>query len=174
MAASNPFASLFNSSLKENEISQNDILEEIFGFTINPDHKSIKRLYLEEVKNVHEKTVLDINLLHYALFERLFMCNENSELADHNDHSHEKKVIIYLYKSFQKVQELRNNINENDGSLIENEIIQNAATAFQPDIYSGQDISGDILHTLMENEVDTIPFFIKAATQVLMEENGNK
>lgn len=174
MAGSNPFGCLFNQTKTEKVTSQNDILEEIFGFTINPNHISNGRLYLEEVKNVHEKTELDVDILHYALFERLFMCNENSELkeSENSDHSHETKVISYLYNSYKKLQGLKGKLKVEDVNEIENEIIQNVATAFQPDIYSGQDIAGEIVQMLVENEINASPFFNTAIQTVLTEENG--
>lgn len=171
MAGSNPFTSLFN---EPKEVIQNDILEEIFGFTINPDHISKGRLYLEEVKNVHETTELDLNLLHYALFERLFMCNENSELqkSSSNGHSHQTKLINYLYTSYKKLKESVNKLSQVEVKEIENEIIQNVATAFQPDIYSGQDITGEIVQLLLENDKYALPFFNNAVQKLLTEENG--
>lgn len=174
MAGSNPFASLFNQPKNDKGTSLSDILEEIFGFTINPENVSKGRLYLDEVNKVHEKTGLDISLLHYALFERLFMCNDNSELRQNhsNDHSHETKVIKYLYVSFNKLKNLEDKLRVEDFTAIENEIIQNVATAFQPDIYSGQNIADDIMQMLIENEANVILFFNKAATKLLHEENG--
>lgn len=174
MAESNPFACLFNESKEKKQSSENDILEEIFGFTINPNHISKGRLYLEEVKNIHEKTELDINLLHYALFERLFMCNDNSELKqfDNNGHSHETKVISYLYSSYKKLKDFKAILKIEDANDIENEIIQNVVTAFQPDVYSGQNIAGEIMQVLIENEEYASPFFNAAAAKVLTEDNG--
>lgn len=174
MAGTNPFATLFKEQKKEKETTLNDILEEIFGFTINPDNISEERLYLEEVNKVHQKTELDLSLLHYTLFERLFMCNENSVLkqSDNCNHSTETKVINYLFTSYKKLRNLECKLKEEDVTAIEYEIIQNVATAFQPDIYSGQNIGEEILQILKENETNALPFFNKAVTKVLTEENG--
>lgn len=175
MSGSNPFASLFNATIKEKGNCLNDILEEIFGFTINPDHRSNHKLYLEEVRKVHDKTELDFTLLHYALFERLFMCNEqpNFQQSETNGHSHEKKVINYLFACFQELNMLKNKLSLKDANDIENEIVQNVATAFQPDVYSGQNIMEDLLQLLLENHTDVVLFFSNTITHLLQEDGGN-
>lgn len=174
MAGSNPFCTFFNQQNKGKEIPLSDILEDIFGFTINPDNGSKGRLYLDDVNKVHEKTVLDVSLVHYALFERLFMCNGSPQLTQshNNDHSHETKVIKYLYLSYNKLKNWEDKLRVEDFNALENEIIENVATAFQPDIYAGQTIADDIMQILIENEANVTLFFNKAATKVLMEENG--
>lgn len=176
MSGTNPFACLFNETIKQEETSINGLLEEIFGFTINPDHVSKQKLYLEEVQKVHEKVELDLSLLHYALFERLFMCNEQSNFqnSDSDDHSHENKVINYLFACFKILGGLKNKLKPEEASDIEKEIIQNAATAFQPDVYSGQNIVGDFLELLLENQTDVVHFFNKTINQVLSEDNGSR
>lgn len=174
MAGSNPFATLFNEPKKENEKTLNEILEIIFGFTINPDNISEERLFLDEVNKVHQKTELDLSLLHYTLFERLFMCNEDSVLKQSNNcnHSNETKVINYLFTSYKILRNFECKLKTEDFAEIEHEIIQNVATAFQPDIYSGQNIGEEIMQMLKENEIDALPFFNKVVTKVLAEENG--
>lgn len=175
MAASNPFSSLFIKQKKtSSEISIKDVLEEIFGFTINPDNVLKGKLFLEEVKNVHQQTELDVNLLHYALFERLFMCNDKAllEQFQSDGHSHETKVINYLYVCYKKLLDIKLQLNETDFNKIENEIIQNVSTAFQPDIYTGQDISGDIRKLLIDNEECALSFFKRSISTLLSEENG--
>lgn len=176
MSASNPFASLFNEAIKDPKTSLSELLEEIFGFTIDPDHVSKDKLYLEEVRKVHDKAVLDMSLMHYALFERLFMCNDQSILqkSNSNSHSYENKVINYLFLCFKKLKDLENQMKLEDANEIENEIVQNVATAFQPDIYSGQNIPDQIVELLLENESHSVPFFNEAIRRVLLEDNGSR
>ncbi|KAJ8971505.1 hypothetical protein NQ314_000667 [Rhamnusium bicolor] len=186
MSDLNPFSALFNdnsaitnTSSKSKELSVNDILEDIFGFTLNPDHSRSKDLlYLEEVRNVHDKIELDVSLLHYALFERLFMCNENSELKlnpnKDNSHAYETKVLNYLYTAYKKLKGNKT-LKPEDENEINEKIIQNVATAIiQPDIYSGQNIDSEMVYILKQAGDYYVTFFIEASRQALVEENGKE
>ncbi|KAJ8954087.1 hypothetical protein NQ318_004392 [Aromia moschata] len=143
MSGANPFAALFQDSNKAESSKRklNDILEEIFCFTIDPDRSKSKGfLYLEEVRNVHEKTELDINLLQYALFERKL-----------------------------------NEIEVENKDAIKDKIIQNVATAIiQPDIYSGQNIAGELVNILKEAQPYCDTFLTESGKAVLVEEKNNK
>ncbi|XP_018564098.1 ubiquitin conjugation factor E4 A [Anoplophora glabripennis] len=179
MSGINPFTALFEDADSGNkrEPSLNDILEDIFCFSINSDHSKAKNLvYLEEVRNVHEKEELDISLLHYALFERLFMCNENSELnsMDKTDsHAHETRVINYLYSAYKKLKECTA-LKAEDSDEIRDKIVQNVATAIiQPDLYSGQSIDNEMINILKEAGPHHDTFFVESSKKVLDEENNN-
>lgn len=181
MSSINPFTALFEdlNSGSNRESSLNDILEDIFCFSINPDHSKSKDLiYLEEVRNVHEKEELDISLLHYALFERLFMCNENSELNLKSDktncHAHETRVLNYLYLAYKKLKECTA-LKLDDLEEIRDKIIQNVATAIiQPDLYSGQKIDSEMIDILKEAGPYYDKFFVESCKKVLDEENNSK
>lgn len=181
MSSINPFTALFEDTASEctREPSLNDVLEHIFCFSINPGRSKSKDLiYLEEVRNVHEKEELDISLLHYALFERLFMCNENSELNLKSDktnyHAHETRVINYLYSAYTKLKECTV-LKSEDSEEIRDKIIQNVATAIiQPDLYSGQKIDSDMINILKEAGLHYETFFIESCKKVLDEENNSK
>ncbi|KAJ8924936.1 hypothetical protein NQ315_001099 [Exocentrus adspersus] len=177
-SSSNPFTALFDdldASASKNSPSLNDTLEEIFRFTLNPDRKDL--VYLEEVRNVHETADLDLNLLQYALFERLFMCNENSELSSksdgNNSHTFETRVVTYLYEAYKKLMDCVA-LNAKNLDVVKDKIVQNVATAvIQPDLYSGQSIEGEMLNILKEAGPYYEKFFVESTRRVLEEENNN-
>ncbi|CAH1989596.1 unnamed protein product [Acanthoscelides obtectus] len=169
-------ALLANINTKNNN-SINGILEDIFGFTIDPSHGDSKGLlYLEEVRNVHDKKELDLDLLQYALFERLFMCNEEITQKGGVEDSHVwgSKVIEYLYTSLKNLDRYSAKLKPEEQKTIRDKIIQNVATPImQSDIYAGQDIAADILKILKDGEPEAAGFFIDACKKVLEEEHNN-
>lgn len=175
MSGNNPFAALLDDEkLKTTHLSASDTLEEIFGFTINHQNVPKGRLYLEEVKNFHETTELDMNLINYALSERLFMCNENTQLTGNSEgHSHESKVLPYLYSCFKKLIELGSRLNPDDEVSIKDTILQNIATAIQPDIYFGQDVPKDMVDILKDNEPGAANFFVNVSNRIVIEDNNS-
>ncbi|VEN40294.1 unnamed protein product [Callosobruchus maculatus] len=171
-----------NSALLENTNTKgnntiNDTLEDIFGFTIDPSHgESRGLLYLEEVRNVHDKKELDLNLLQYALFERLFMCNEDIPQKGGNEDSHVwgSKVIKYLYTCLKNLHQCSVKLKPEEQKEIRDKIIQNVATPImQSDLYADQDIAADVLQILKDGEPEAGAFFIDACKKVLEEENNN-
>ncbi|CAG9818490.1 unnamed protein product [Phaedon cochleariae] len=182
MSGFNPFAALMENddSKKSRKPSLSSTLENIFGFTINPQHcKSEELLYLEEVHNVHEKSELELDLLQYALFERLFMCNENSDLRNSatncssNSNSREIKVIKYLYTCLENLKEYKSHLKPEEETEIRDKIMQNVATAIiQPDIYSGQDIPEEMLLIIINDTFEADTFFIEISKRVLDDDKS--
>lgn len=177
MSQSNPFAALFTAEeLKpKSNPSLSDTLEEIFGFTLNPQNVSKGRLFLEEVQNVHDTVVLELSFLHYALSERLFLCNEESELRKINSesHSHETRVLNYLYSCYVVLNEFKDRLTLDNVSEIRDKIIQHVATAVEPDIYSGQDIPAQMVDILMESKHDAVEFFVEASQRIVVDNNNS-
>ncbi|KAG5887926.1 hypothetical protein JTB14_003022 [Gonioctena quinquepunctata] len=176
---SNPFTALLESKdPKKTSPSVNETLENIFGFTINPHHTRPKDiLFLEEVHSIHGTCELNLELLQYALFVRLFMCNEDSVLRnnDQNTHAQETRVIKYLYACSDKLNEYKSHLKPQEETEIRDKIMQNVATAIiQPDIYSGQDIVGEVLNVLKEASPGSDVFFVEATNRVLEEDGSDQ
>lgn len=178
MSQGNPFAALFTGEefKTHSNPSLSDTLEEIFGFTVNPQHASKERLFLEEVKNVHDTEELELSFLHYALSERLFLCNEDSTLQKENSesHSHETRVLHYLFSCYRLLNEFKNRLTTDSVNEIKDTIIQHVATAIEPDIYSGQNIPAQMIHILMEGRPDANIFFVEACQRIIIENNNSK
>ncbi|XP_072382541.1 ubiquitin conjugation factor E4 A [Diabrotica undecimpunctata] len=173
MSGSNPFSALFGitSSTKISNVS--NVLERIFKFTIDPNKSNSDLLFLEDVHKVHEKTDLDLSLLQYALFERLFLCNENSELRSDSDSIQETKVVKYLYHCLQNLNDHKSELSAEHYDDIKDKIMQNTATSIiQPDVYSGQNIAADLLGLLRDAELGADTFFLDAVNKVYAEENN--
>ncbi|XP_057672710.1 ubiquitin conjugation factor E4 A [Diorhabda carinulata] len=174
MSGSNPFSGLFDIEESKKNGNLNDILENIFRFTINPN-KTYNQglLYLEDVHNVHEKVDLDLSLLQYALFERLFLCNDNSDLRSDTESIQETKVITYLYHCMQNLNSHLGQLSSEQYEEVKDKILQNVATAIiQPDVYSGQNISEDILGILKNAEIGADVFFIESIKRVCIEDTS--
>ncbi|XP_056648617.1 ubiquitin conjugation factor E4 A isoform X2 [Diorhabda sublineata] len=174
MSGSNPFSGLFDIEESKKTGNLNDILENIFRFTINPN-KTYNQdlLYLEDVHNVHEKVDLDLSLLQYALFERLFLCNDNSDLRSDTESIQETKVITYLYHCMQNLNNHLGQLSSEQYEEVKDKILQNVATAIiQPDVYSGQNISEDILGILKNGEIGADVFFIESIKRVCIEDTS--
>lgn len=168
MDASNPFRDLFgnNKESLENASSEhgqsinvmdqkiNSLIEHIFSITINRTPQKNKQLvFMEELAAINTTTTLmNMELLEQALFERLLLINPRDYLipnnAEYNETENiaEEKVILYLYGAYQKLSKWSRN--ENEASLnaecetISQLIIRNASTALkQPELYENQSLS---------------------------------
>ncbi|KAF7283738.1 hypothetical protein GWI33_022990 [Rhynchophorus ferrugineus] len=183
MSGANPFAALFYSASQDHleppEPSLNDQLEEIFSFTLNEKATLTKEiLFLDEVYKDLNTTVLDMENIDQALFDRLFMCQKDNltiiqhrRLSFRNPHAIEIQPIRYLYKAYVKVHE--NQFLKAENRLeIRDKIIQNVATSIiQPDIYVDQDMEQQMIDLLKEGGAHYDTFFVEAARRTLDEEN---
>ncbi|CAG9864352.1 unnamed protein product [Phyllotreta striolata] len=178
MSVPNPFSALLgkDEASRSANVKLNDILESIFGFSINPKNSdNTNVLFLDEVHKVHEKDDLDLSLLQYALFERLFMCNENSELRNAKNNGQETKVIAYLFGCYQKLANLQTKLSAEEYADVHDKIFQNISTSIiQPDLYSGQNIAEDMLNIVRHEEIGADEFFIEAAKRVHQEDNSSE
>lgn len=177
MSSNNPFAALIVNKVEKEQTNINDILEKIFGFTVNPAYQaSSEFLYLEDVRNVHGKDTLDVDLIQYALFERLFMCNDNSSSRHilNNSAAFETSVIKYLFNCIKNLGAFKSKLKPAQEVELRKRIIQNVATAIiQPDIYSGQDLPADFISILKDAEPESVSFLIECSTQIIVEDNGS-
>lgn len=182
MDSSNPFCNLFgnnNESISSdhgrestiNAMDQkiNSLIEHIFSITINRTPQKNKQLiFMEELAAINpKKTLMNMELLEQALFERLLLTNPRDYLipslannAEYNETENiaEEKVILYLYGAYERLSKWSRN--ENEASLnaeydaIKQLIIRNASTALkQPELYENQSLSEQWL-TLLRNYID--------------------
>lgn len=165
MDSSNPFRSLFGSSdettaneseptINAMDQKTNSLIQHIFSITINRTPQKNKQLiFMEELAAIDPtRTLMNMELLEQALFERLLLTNPRDYLipnnADYNETENiaEEKVILYLYGAYERLSKW--NRNENEASLklecetIKQLIIRNASTALkQPELYENQSLS---------------------------------
>lgn len=181
MDPSNPFCNLFdNKSVTDttnpaanhagplNVMDQkiNGLIEHIFSFTINRTPQKDKQfVFMEDLAAMNSDTsVINMELLEQALFERLLLTHPRDYLIPNNKQNDETndiandKVILYLYRSYERLTKWCRN--ENVSSLgsecdtIKQLILRNASTAQkQPDLYDSQTLSEQWL-TLFQNYID--------------------
>lgn len=182
MDPSNPFCSLFGNELRPNssvhsENNQhatinamdqkvNSLIENIFSITINRTPPKNKQLvFMEELAESNpNQTLMNMELLEQALFERLLLSNPRDYLIPNNTQNDETeqiaedKVILYLYRAYERLSKWCSN--QNEASLktecdeIKQLILRNASTAQkQPDLYDNQSLSEQWI-TLLRNYAD--------------------
>lgn len=188
MDPSNPFCNLFgNESLADTPAVQeatpstttttmtinvmdqkvNSLIEHIFSITINQTPQKNKQLvFMEDLATMNTSTapLMNMELLEQALFERLLLTNPRDYLIPNNTQNDETsdiaedKVILYLYRAYERLWKW--NRNQNDASLknecetIKQLILRNASTAQkQPELYENQSLSEQWL-TLLRNYLD--------------------
>ncbi|XP_031636588.1 ubiquitin conjugation factor E4 A [Contarinia nasturtii] len=167
MDSSNPFCSLFGNETTANTQAQqtaskinameqkiNGLIEHIFSITINRTPPKNKQLvFMEDLAAVNaETTVMNMEILEQALFERLLLGNPRDYLIPNNTQNDETndiaedKVILYLYRSYERLSKWCHN--QNNSSLnaecetIKQLILRNASTAQkQPELYDNQSLS---------------------------------
>lgn len=183
MDPSNPFCSLFGNETATNTADQaniqpeptpinamdqkvNSLIEHIFSITINRTPQKNKQLVFMEdlVADNTKPPIMNMEILEQALFERLLLTNPRDYLIPNNTNNDETsdiaedKVILYLYRSYERLMKWTNNENEaslkTECELIKQLIIRNASTAQkQPELYENQTLSDQWL-TLLRNYVD--------------------
>lgn len=177
MASSNPFCNLFGNesgaanqsegqSINIMEQKVNALIEYIFSITINRTPQRNKQLvYMEDLSAINSNiTLMNMELLEQALFERLLLTNPRDYLIPNNtqnsetDDIAEDKVILYLYRAYERVTKWSQNQNESsltsECETIKQLILRNAGTAQkQPDLYENQSLSDQWL-TLFRSYMD--------------------
>ncbi|XP_050300790.1 ubiquitin conjugation factor E4 A [Anthonomus grandis grandis] len=185
MSSANPFASLFRGTSQDHsdppEPTLNDQLEKIFSFTLNEKATLTKEiLFLEETHKELDTTILNIDNLDQALYDRLFMCQNDNEvlkknkrLAFRNPHAIEVQPIKYLYKSYVLLH-ANIHLKAEHRLLLKDKIIQSVATSiFQPDIFPDQDLEQQMIDLLKEGGAQHDTFFVEVARRMLDEENND-
>lgn len=183
MDSSNPFCSLFGSeTLTDSPVGENirpeptpinamdqkvnSLIEHIFSITINRTPQKNKQLvFMEDLAaDKCEAPLMNMEILEPALFERLLLTNPRDYLIPNNTDDDETsniaedKVILYLYRSYERLMKWTNNQNaaslKTECNLIKQLIIRNASTAQkQPELYANQTLSEQWL-TLLRNYAD--------------------
>lgn len=172
MDSSNPFASLLaavehTAKIKNAEQKINDMIECIFGITINKSSSTKQPLvYMECLASIHPATSrLNMTIFEQALFERLlldeprhFVIPNNASISDADD-MFSAKVMIYLYRVYERLMRWK----QCDASLsaecdvLQELIIRNASTAMkQPMIYGNQSMAEQWIAIFRGHDSDDI------------------
>lgn len=172
MEKSNPFNNLFDSKPIQaqsqadppiNIMDQkvNGLIEHIFSITINQTPpKNRQLIFMEDLATIHPATnLMNMEILEQALFERLLLTNPRDYLIPNNQQNDEtnaiaeNKVILYLYRAYERITKWCNNQNEaslkTECEVIKQLILRNASTAHkQPELYEDQSLSEQWLNLL--------------------------
>lgn len=196
MDTSNPFSSLFEGdkspqSMETEQPSKtlnvmdqkiNGLIENIFFITINrTPQKGNQRVFMEDLSSAYpSSTLMNIELLEQALFERILMSNPRDYLIPNNTHNDntesvaEGKVIIYLYYCYERLMkwtrhDINNVIIQNECEKIKQLILRNASTAMkQPELFDGQSLSDQWLD-IFQNYFDEYECKCNFLSQVIAE-----
>lgn len=152
------------------DVKINALIEKIFLITLskNPPKSGRSRqqlIYMEEVAQCSgEATLLNLELLEQALFERIILFNPSDYLIPNNvttaetEEVAQTKVILYLFGCY-----LRNEsaVDQNDSIATETcqkmrgLILRNACTSLkQPELFEGQNLSHQLLDIFKLSEED--------------------
>lgn len=182
MDPSNPFCNLFGNAAVTNDPNTvtnqatssinvmdqkvNSLIEHIFSITINKTPQKGKQfIFMEDLAADNVTTpLMNMELLEQALFERLLLNNPRDYLIPNNTQNDETndiaedKVILYLYRSYERLSKWCRNQNEDSlktqCETIKQLILRNASTAQkQPELYENQSLSEQWLN-LLRNYMD--------------------
>lgn len=136
---------------------------------------------MEDAQKDLGTTVLNMENIDQALFERLFMCRKdnpvlgmNKRLGFRNQHAIEVLPIKYLYKCYVKLH-ANVHLKAEYKLALKDKIIQNVATAvFQPDIFPDLDLEQQMIDLLKEGGAHYDTFFVEASRRMLDEENNGE
>lgn len=198
MDPSNPFCNLFGNETMTSTSTQqstepdqsiinvmdqkvNGLIEHIFSITINRTPQKNKQLvFMEDLAAVNSSTTLmNMELLEQALFERLLLPNPRDYLIPNNTQNDETndiaedKVILYLYRAYERLLKWSRNQNESSLSAecenIKQLILRNASTAQkQPELYENQKLSEQWI-TLFRNYLDEFEFKCEFLSKVVAD-----
>ncbi|KAF5278068.1 hypothetical protein FQA39_LY18394 [Lamprigera yunnana] len=163
MSDFNPFAALLQVS-PEQRVS--DIIERVCGITLDKNKKHL--VYLNDVAESSASTLLSVEILKYALFERILLANPSEHVEVVNEEICETKVIRYLFNCYRKLceielSELRSSIKE----LIMGHIF----IALTESELCDYEQLYDILKSL---EAVSCPFLVDVFQQFCIEDEGER
>lgn len=187
MAASNPFAALLGvpeppANLTKKK-SFNTIIEDIFGFTLDPTHSQKRELLLlEEISEHFKSKELHLSFLQHVLFDRLFMCTvqDNDVITKarstiRSKHATEVNVLTYLSNCFGHLKGQENYLTAEEYNAIQDMIVQNSVTSLiESDIYEAQSVENQLIEVLKENSPSASPFLKALCKCVLLGTDGNE
>lgn len=164
----------FQENITEDEDMEaiNNIVENVFHFTINPNASmGVRQLvFLEELAEASKpKIYIDLEALEQGLFERLLLTDvENSVVPKSckvfKEHVVQKQVFPYLFSSLQNMQgyEVSKSPSVMDALQKMKELIfRNAVTALkQPALFEGQVFSMQLTELLQHVDPQSHNFFL--------------
>uniref|UniRef100_A0A1L8DTB6 Ubiquitin conjugation factor E4 A n=1 Tax=Nyssomyia neivai TaxID=330878 RepID=A0A1L8DTB6_9DIPT len=159
----------------------NGIIEKVLLVTLCKTPRR-QLVYLEEI--AERESLLSIDLLSQALFERLLLPNPTDFLvpADATDDEGvaESRVLIYLCDCMKRIESVRN---ENDSvtseicNKLSEAIIQNASTAIkQPDLYDGQTLWEQFIYifSTSSGDLETEGRFLNLTVREVVSSEGEE
>lgn len=206
MDPSNPFCNLFgnetsnvtneaetveqpqSSAVNVMEQKINGLIENIFSITINRTPQKNKQLvYMEDMAEANPtKKHMNMELLEQALFERILLPNPQDYLIPNNTRTDETddiasdKVILYLYRSFERLSKWIHYQNDvmlqEEVKSIKQFILRNASTAMkQPDLFENQSLSDQWLELFRQyqDEYEYKCEFLSQVVAAVLSENDS-
>lgn len=154
----------------------NNIVENVFHFTINPNAGEgypagdRQLVFLEELAEATKPQVfLDLEALEQALFERLLLTDIEKYVIPktsrvYMEHVIQKQIFPYLFSSIQNLQsyeQVSAPIVKTAVQRMKELIFRNAVTALkQPALFEGQDFSLQLVELLQHVDPQCHTFFI--------------
>ncbi|XP_041979674.1 ubiquitin conjugation factor E4 A [Aricia agestis] len=162
----------------------NNIVEDVFHFTINPlaiKGQSNKQLvFLEELAQaISPRIFIDLEALEQALFERLLLQDIEQYVLPKSqkvfkEHVIQKQVFIYLFSAMQNLQsyeQIETNPIKNAVKKMKELIFRNAVTALkQPALFEGQDFSIQLVDLLRNVDPQCHVFFMDLVKAFMSED----
>ncbi|CAK1551101.1 unnamed protein product [Leptosia nina] len=172
-----------DNSESESIITINNIVENVFHFTINinaVDESSDKQLvYLEELAQaMNPRFRIDLEALEQALFERLLLQDIEQNIIpkatrSYKEHVIQKLVFPYLFSSMQNLQSydyVNDEVVVNGIKKMKELIFRNAVTALkQPALFEGQDFSSQLIELLQHVDPQSHTFFMDLVKAFMAE-----
>ncbi|CAH0691866.1 unnamed protein product [Spodoptera exigua] len=165
----------------------NNIAENVFHFTINPNAGQgypvgdRQLVFLEELAQATKPQVyLDLEALEQALFERLLLQNIEQCVIpkgslNFKEHVVQKQVFQYLFNSIQNLQayeHVNTPVVKNAVQRMKELILRNAVTALkQPALFEGQDFTIQLLELLKHVDPQSHTFFMDVVKAFMADDD---
>nr|XP_021189831.2 ubiquitin conjugation factor E4 A [Helicoverpa armigera] len=166
----------------------NNIVENVFHFTINPkaaEYPGGERqlVFLEELAEATKPQVyLDLEALEQALFERLLLTDVESSVIPktskvYQEHVIQKQIFPYLFSSIQNLQsyeQVSSPVVKAAVQKMKELIFRNAVTALkQPALFEGQDFSIQLVELLQHVDPQCHTFFLDIVKAFMSDGDPN-
>lgn len=162
MDSENPFAALVEETSTDKQIEKqpdNNILEDIFGFTINEEHAFQHNLvFLQDIADAFPNRELDLQTLEHALFDRLFLEGKD-----------EVEVLNYLYECYCKTEVLEGEMRESVRTIIMRDIV---TSLMQPDLYTNQENINNQFFNLLKTDFCSKLIFLEDLYNFFIKDEG--
>lgn len=168
---------------KDEELTTvNNIVENVFHFTINPkavDGPNKQLVYLEELaESVKPNIYIDLETMEQALFERILLTEPEvlvipKSTKAYMDHVIQKQLFPYLFNAIQNIDHYEQNKNETVKKCVEKIkelIFRNVITALkQPALFEGQDFADQLIELLKHVDPQSNTFFLEIVNQFVAD-----